>query len=351
MARRMDLDILKGYGMLNVVLVHMHFADATLNRYAAALLPAFFVVTGILYKSGRTPKELFLRRLPVLMVPYFVFGILYLAVATITALPDTAILIKGLKTLLIFPTRGPVGESTLWFLPVMLLSSVMYCALDNVCKTEKSLTVASLAVGLVAIVFCYVTRLEVPWGIAHSMTFVMFLHLGVLLERHSVLERIEATIQSHRVIGTIIMIVVPIVVVVVLLNFNGTVNMRKMLWGIVPVTFSCSVAGCVWMLLAARWFDRLHGFRYLKSWLIGIGVTSVVYMCTNHPSINAGYALMDLVPAGVPVLTLEPVRLVLVFIIAVMIMSVLAVLITRTKLIVVLGIKPSSMAKAPKHSK
>ena len=72
-----DLDLVKGFGILLVVLGHMHINEEILNYYLHAfLMPLFFVVSGLLYRQGDIKKAT-VKRAKALLIPYVSFGAAY----------------------------------------------------------------------------------------------------------------------------------------------------------------------------------------------------------------------------------------------------------------------------------
>lgn len=72
--RDRTLDLLKGVGIILMVLGHMHF-NASFERYIFGFhMPLFFVVSGYLYNNKRTLGKTILEKAKSLLIPYFVFG-------------------------------------------------------------------------------------------------------------------------------------------------------------------------------------------------------------------------------------------------------------------------------------
>ena len=73
--RNKALDVLKGFGIILMVLGHMHFDDQYFGKYIFGFhMPLFFIASGFLYNNKRSIKQTVISKAKSLLVPYYVFG-------------------------------------------------------------------------------------------------------------------------------------------------------------------------------------------------------------------------------------------------------------------------------------
>ena len=81
MKRYQYLDVARGFGLLLVIISHSCGLSRFLINY---YIPLFFVVSGYIYKEGRSYKENIEHKAKRLLIPYFGYSAVLLAVKTIS---------------------------------------------------------------------------------------------------------------------------------------------------------------------------------------------------------------------------------------------------------------------------
>lgn len=288
--RKKELDIAKGIGILLMVLLHMHFNETVVNYFLHGfLMRMFFIVSGILYKRralGGTVKA----RARTLLVPYCFFGVLYTGITVVQALVshdsgDT--ISSAVKKLFLFPTDNFQIESALWFLPVMFISSVLYCLLDSFFKDRRLLTVASAVIGTAGYVLPKLIGVRLIWGLEPAFVGVLCIRIGALIKEYDVIEKLYA-FKTSRKLWFYAGLTVVTAGTAALIFVNDHNNMRLAKWGIFPLSFfNSTVFGIIIIILSKiaagiKSADR----NIIIRWLCRISVTSIVYVCINHPCIK-----------------------------------------------------------------
>ena len=149
------LDIARGIGMILVVMGHVEYVNSTLRQFISAFhMPLFFLISGILIwerqEEKRNLQELIKHKLRSIMLPYAVFSLLSFVVE------GSRIAIKGLAQWHIvfrqlYQSLCLQGVSTLWFLPALFMSELLFVGIRK--KAKKGWTIAVLAVILVPVVY------------------------------------------------------------------------------------------------------------------------------------------------------------------------------------------------------
>ena len=119
-----------------------------------------------------------------------------------------------------------------------------------------------------------------------------------------------------------------------LIFVNGKVNMRSLKWATIPLTLiNALTAIVVYILLSKCLTDHPKlGTLIPVRWLERVGMTSIVYLCTNHPMIKFARRIAEWIAADAPKL-----QILLTFAISMALMYGISELILRTKLRVIVG--------------
>ncbi len=125
--RNISIDIFKGIAILLVVVGHSLFCVNEVKRIIYCFhMPAFFWIYGFEYCETRHRERGYLKasfisnKLFRLMVPYCIWGILYVVFSGNTSLSNIISIAYGNQKALV----GAGSLSSLWFLPCMFLSVI-----------------------------------------------------------------------------------------------------------------------------------------------------------------------------------------------------------------------------------
>ena len=334
--REPELDVVKGIGIVFVVIVHMHFSNKVMNHYIGAfVIEMFFFISGILYKP-KPIRETLKGKARALLSPYACFGALYWVIYNIQKyLPrhSTKKMLPTLKALLFFPTTSLPIENTLWFLPVMFITTVVYCCLDHWIRNETVLSCVMLAVGAVGFALPKFINYRLLWGLDAAMHALLFYHLGRLAGQYGLIDGLYAAKRKNRGLFYLSLIVV-LVINTWLIFVNGKVNVRSTKWAIIPLTLvNALTATILYIVLSKLLVDnpKLKASFPVK-WMEHVGMTSIIYLCTNHPVIKDARRIAKWIAADAPRL-----QILLTFAISMALMYGISELILKTKLRVIVG--------------
>ena len=148
--RNQSIDIVKGIGIILMILGHSYSTDAgkVLLRYVYSFhMPLFFITSGVLCGIKNSGKEIhFQRKIHTLLVPYLIYATLYqlfLAVLSIiggSAVKDTLVY----RAKLVVTMEG----SALWFLPVMFLAGLLFSWTIRKKSINLCCTLAAMIIGI-----------------------------------------------------------------------------------------------------------------------------------------------------------------------------------------------------------
>ena len=173
------LDILRGFGIIFIVIGHISYDRAVLNWLYSFHVPLFFFAAGAVYKKRPVLYDL-KRRAMTVLVPYFSFGVLELVYWQLLERrfrPSEMSFEKSALGLLIGQYDYLDFNSHLWFLPCFFVTVVFYNAAVNV--GGKKLAYALSAV--LSVVFLLVPMPEIFWGINRVYKYIGFYAVGDLV--------------------------------------------------------------------------------------------------------------------------------------------------------------------------
>ena len=153
------IDALRGFAILCVVAGHSTgLWDNVHKMISAFLLPVFFVISGFLFQyknEAKLPFKTFLKkRFTGIMIPYFGFSIIALlyeiCAGGISNSVDWLVILRGVVQTVTF-----FGKSTLWFLPALFFSELIFFVICKYLKKTVWIVVIPLATGIFASVTPY----------------------------------------------------------------------------------------------------------------------------------------------------------------------------------------------------
>ncbi len=148
------LDMARGIGMVLVVMGHVTYINSALRHFITAFhMPLFFLISGILLEIKKEEENnyscLFRKKLQRIMIPYVVFSLASFVVES------TRIWIKGLDEWNVvlrqlFQSCCLQGVSTLWFLPALLVSELLFIGIR-----KKTNHIGTILITIGIVVGCY----------------------------------------------------------------------------------------------------------------------------------------------------------------------------------------------------
>lgn len=176
MERKSYLDVAKGIALLLVVWGHAGMRVPGLGTAIIQFhMPLFFIVSGYLFKNSQNKiGNKILKKAKRLLVPYFVFSLIYLLLDTAKDLMTHQSLdIKEVMSLLFYWDGNVVRMGTpMWFLPVLFFTDVIYTLLKRYAGKYAVMVCVILAV------FAFIWMPVFPFGLRISCIGVYFFMIG-----------------------------------------------------------------------------------------------------------------------------------------------------------------------------
>lgn len=170
------LDVLKGIGIILVVIGHVYSNRTVFNWLYSFHMPLFFLAAGWVYKEKSVLTDI-KRRIQTIVVPYFSFGLLVLLYwqvierrfrdSDMSFMDSLLGLFSGCYDNLDFNVH-------LWFLPCFFVTVVLFNILVNLGGRKF----AYIAVALMSLVYVVLPMPELPWGFNRVFKYIGFYTVG-----------------------------------------------------------------------------------------------------------------------------------------------------------------------------
>lgn len=181
------LDILRGFGIIFIVLGHITYDRSVLNWLYSFHVPLFFFAAGAVYKKRPVLEDLKRRALTVLL-PYFIFGALELSYWQLLERrfrPSTMSFEKSALGLLLGRFDYLDFNTHLWFLPCFFVTVTLFNAAVNI--GGKKLGYALAAV--MSVVFVLFPLPEMFWGVNRVYRYIGFYVAGAAVSQLKLAEK------------------------------------------------------------------------------------------------------------------------------------------------------------------
>lgn len=287
------IDIAKAIGIL-IVLVNHAMLNLGLVTFLGGMfyMPVFFALSGYTFKENTKEllPEFIKNKAKRLLIPYLFFQLFLTSVYSIKniaghqpftkaimplfgALYSRNALYASEKAVLVNVPLNNINlmsslNAPLWFLTGLFTSLVIYKFILLKADKDKKKEVCYIAISvLIGIAFKYFCPILLPWSIDTALISVTFLHVGRLLERNQLFERL------YKRPFNICMIVL---VFVVSSFLNGSVNMSVREFGkSVLLYLLVGSLGTISIMFLSKWIEKQFNkvatmFEYIGKHTIGI---------------------------------------------------------------------------------
>lgn len=255
------LDMARGISIISIILGHIYATNVVKIWICSFHVPLFFIISGCLikYKSHNDLKKTIITRVRTVLLPYILFGIIYILIEFILTDFDILILVNDIKHLMMFR-----GVGALWYLPTFFIAECLFIALKNILKKEiivlaTCITLFVLCLSLPYIYYTYEVLMLVRVSVG-----VLFISFGYYL-----FEYIKRTSISYAWIGVMLFLNI------VLSNVNGLVDLYSIELKNVFLYIANAILGAGGCLFLCK---KLKCNRHLK-WM---GTNSLIIMCTHQ---------------------------------------------------------------------
>lgn len=307
------MDVFRACGIILMVMGHIGFGDDFDKFIHAFHMPMFFFISGFFYKKlDVSIKTVVIKKARTLLIPYLFFGVFHYLIS----LKLTGISIAPLLHLFTINTVGLPIAGALWFLTALYATDVIYAILE---KYDKKILIIPLV--LVGSFADQVLPYPLPWAFSAALVGLGLYWFGDYTRRNeNKLKRIlNMKIWELLIFG---------IVIGVLIFINGNINMREGKYSFLPLFWINALSACYIGISLSKYVERFHTI-FLKC-LESIGKNSIIYVCLNQLII---LILRKFIPNENKMFMYQ----VLILILTMVILYVLSIAFTKTKLRVFIG--------------
>ncbi len=198
MKRYKYLDIARGIGLLLVIISHSCGLSSYLINY---YIPLFFVVSGYIYKPGRSYGENIGRKAKRLLIPYFGYSAVLLA---FYALMGRSMREMGESVFGVLYSRYCLYDTTthtdnvylftvangaMWYLTAFFVTSLVYHLVIDRCLASRKFLLGCAAVLIAVTMALAELPVLLPWSLDIACVGALFMIVGTLLGRAEFFER------------------------------------------------------------------------------------------------------------------------------------------------------------------
>lgn len=213
MAYKKWIDVLKGIGILLVIIGHCHRPEFLLKIIQSFHMPFFFIISGYLFKNKDECFFSFSKhKFKKYIIPYFFIGLInyviwmlikFFELNSNEQISQLAIryiigLIYSRGTWYWMPNCSPI-----WFLTALFIACLLFkLILKYSNKIQISLV---LLCAFIAYIICNLEIMKAPWNIDSAIWAIPFMYFGYLINQNDVMNKINKNLKNSIII-TIIMI-------------------------------------------------------------------------------------------------------------------------------------------------
>ncbi len=176
------IDCLKLLAVYSVYLCHAPDLGRIGFLAISFQLPCFFFASGFFALNAQKYGflELIKNKFIRIMVPYFSFSLISLAMRVVLYEYDLGEIIAFISDML-YASRTRVAVTALWFFPCLLIMTIIYYLLRKLVKNPILLTI--ICFGLSAAVKLIHEAPTLPWGIDQAVRFIIYFCIGDMVRR------------------------------------------------------------------------------------------------------------------------------------------------------------------------
>lgn len=200
MTRYKFLDVARGIGMMLVIIAH----SCGLSRYLIYyFIQLFFILSGYLYKPGRSYKESILKKAKRLLIPYFVYNAVLLVFYALMGRTAEETKLSALGILYsracLYDTTTTATEnnifllnisnSAMWYLTAFFMASLVYHLVIDKCLESKKFLIGCLTVLTILTMALAELPILLPWSMDIAFVGAIFMIVGTLMGRAKFFEQ------------------------------------------------------------------------------------------------------------------------------------------------------------------
>lgn len=274
------IDILKGLGIILVILGHLRVSHDLLNYIYLFHMPLFFFISGYLMdvEKYNSINQLVKKKTKSLLVPYITFSII--SIICYSVFGEIDIDLSGTVLAFLEGKRNEIFYNVpLWFLLGLFVIEIMYFVFKKIIRNNIALLFLVILLNFVAVVVLKV--IETPkwiWSIDTALYYLLYYQLGNLFKMYYSKINIKNTFNKMT-IGIIVFLCVSFNLILLIspdqIQFvYNYVNVKReflFIW-----LMFCGITGIVTYVSLSMFIKQLEPLEYL-------GRNSLIIFTLHYP--------------------------------------------------------------------
>ena len=265
--RREEFDILKGLGIVLMIMGHIDYGDQFDTFIHSFHMPLFFLVSGFFMKESTVAFHVFLKsKIKALIIPYVLFSSFHFLLKLPLLIRNGGLNDALLAAIFNINTNNFPIAGALWFLPALFNTFILFYFIQKIDNNY----LRHLIVLLLSITGCYLHRFIVlPWSIDISLAMLFLFNLSFSTKNF-----ITKSKSIHSLCAILFIIGLYLVL------SNGHVNVREREYSNVVLFY----ANAVIMTLTFYWISCVLApiHNIITKEISFIGKNSIIYMSFNQ---------------------------------------------------------------------
>lgn len=301
--KRLDyLDMVKGIGIILVVLAHSTFCnESVLTVITSFHMPLFFIVSGILLHYTKEEEKPFsriiLNKARTMLIPYITFSVVCLSINYYYVWKHPEIFGMDLIEKSFLQIGSLYGISVLWFLPALFLGELIFLLIRK--HFSKVLTaIICLLLGVASIYLYPIINQEF---VVKQDSLTLFLgYVMIVVIRAALVQMFIAfgyfikllLKEKEKVCLIEVFIAIILFVSLIWLSLqNGRVDIHFMIFNQKIIYFYCALAGGMALILCCK-NVAIYKFSLIRNPLQFLGKNSLIIMVTHLDALVLYFAIM-----------------------------------------------------------
>lgn len=294
--RRIDhVDTIRGVCILLVNYFHANVSFFMLKYVSSICVHPFLFMAGYFY-SGKAPLgDTFKKKLRTLIVPYYVLGLAYYLVWFVFSYGSGADIVAPLKAVLYSPIGGFPIEPSLYFLPLMFVSTMLLALIIKLVKNEY--VRFALVIGITILGSIWNDRFSMRLPMSMDCAFAVLLYFYLGFHGKKILAFTDSLVEKLRYRWLKVLVFLAVAAAnIMMIEANYIPNILNSSWRFVPLThFNTCVLMLVWVYFF-RFTETLGFLKYINKALKYIGNNSILFMCFSHMGLKVSQIIVSHLP-------------------------------------------------------
>lgn len=273
MRRLEEIDVLKGLGIILMIMGHQYYGVGFDKWIHAFHMPMFFIISGFLYRRPSVIRNGICNKAKSLLIPYAFFACIHLLIMgakTLTLGGSSKSLFLYVYHILVVNTEGMPICGAIWFLTALFFTTVIFILIDSYIHQSvlKVLCVVLFtSAGLIIPSLGY----RLPLALDVSFVGIGLFFVGKMLR--CIYEKVQ--FRGGLLIGTL-----GVLFCTITISINSSVNLRLGLYGNGVWFFVNAIVMTISLYLLCHTLSKYE--KYIVKEISFIGKNSIVYLGFNQ---------------------------------------------------------------------